>query len=270
MIRFFRGLFAGATYHLRALAILNDTPELRGYVLIPILVNVIIGVALYVGLLLGGVHIVDILIAKLSLPNWASAAGVALPVLEWLLRILLGVLLLIVTAFLQVQFGVVLGAPWYGMLSEQLEKIRIGQLPPVVAESPVAILGDIGRSLFYELKKLLLVISFGVPLFIIGFVPPIGPLIASIGGILVSSTIICLDFFDAPLERRRLNFRTKLAIVRQNLPASSTFGLVSLFLVTIPLINLLSIPLCVSAGTLFVCDRVLPTLPQGSQENVNG
>jgi CysZ protein len=31
-------------------------------------------------------------------------------------------------------------------------------------------------------------------------------------------------------------------------------------LVSIPLLNLLAVPLCVAAGTLFCCDRVLPQL----------
>jgi CysZ protein len=71
-------------------------------------------------------------------------------------------------------------------------------------------------------------------------------------------TLLCLDMFDAPLERRRLGFRQKLALVRRCFPASASFGLVCLGLVGIPFMNLLAIPLCVTAGTLFFCDRMLP------------
>ena len=66
----------------------------------------------------------------------------------------------------------------------------------------------------------------------------------------------CLDFFDAPLERRRLSFGQKVRVVRRTLPASAGFGLVCFALAGIPLLNLLVIPVCVAAGTLFYCDRI--------------
>ncbi len=254
MVRFFRGLVAGVTYPFRAAGVLSRTPRLRGYVLIPILVNFVVSITLYLGLLIAGFHGIDTIIANLVLPS-----GVALSV-YWLLRLLLGLVLFMVTGFLLVQFGVLLGAPWYGMLSEQLERVRTGESPPAVDGG---IFTDTVRSLTYELKKLLIFVSVGLVLFVLGFVPPVGPVLASVGGIALSATLLCLDFFDPPLERRRLSFRTKLAMVGYSLPASATFGLVCLLLVSIPIINLLTIPLCVTAGTLFCCDRILPSLKSG-------
>ena len=61
-----------------------------------------------------------------------------------------------------------------------------------------------------------------------------------------------------PLERRRLRFRDKLKIALGGLPATATFSLVSLFLVSIPFVNLLAVPICVAAGTLLFCDRIYP------------
>jgi CysZ protein len=91
--------------------------------------------------------------------------------------------------------------------------------------------------------------------------PGLGTAIVTVGTITLSSTLVCLDFFDATLERRRLPFRQKLGIVRHNFPVSGGFALICFGLVSIPLINLVAIPLCVMAGTMFCCDRVLP-LPQ--------
>ncbi|GAC1459788.1 MAG: EI24 domain-containing protein [Chamaesiphon sp.] len=261
MVRFFRGFFAGATYPFRAIGFFWDYPQLRKYVVIPILVNFVVGLSLYLGLLVAGLKGIDTAVANLVLPSWASGGGVTIPLLEWLLRIILGLLLLIFTGFLQVQFGVVLGAPWYGMLSEEIEQIRTGQLPTKEPVSVHTIVRDIVRSLLYELKKLLLIIIVGLVLFVLTFLPPFGTVLASAGGIALSATILCLDFFDAPLERRRLRFGSKLGVVGSRLPASATFGVVCLVLVSIPLVNLLSIPLCVTAGTLFCCDRVLPFIP---------
>ncbi|MEP0886343.1 hypothetical protein NDI49_32940, partial [Trichocoleus sp. ST-U3] len=85
-----------------------------------------------------------------------------------------------------------------------------------------------------------------------------------IGGITLAAMIVCLDFLDAPLERRRLRFRQKLGIVTRSFPATASFSLVCLGLVSIPLLNLFTIPLCVASGTLFFCDRIYPRLPNSS------
>jgi CysZ protein len=153
---------------------------------------------------------------------------------------------------------VLLGAPWYGQLSEQLEEIRTGQLHTV----ELGIVRDISRALLFELKKLVLVVGVGFPLLLLNLAPGIGTLAASVGGITLAATIVCLDFLDAPLERRRLPFREKLGIVFQSLPASASFSVVCLGLVSVPLFNLLTIPLCVASGTLFFCDRIYPKLPE--------
>ena len=54
--------------------------------------------------------------------------------------------------------------------------------------------------------------------------------------------------------------RARLGLIRRSLPASAGFGLVCLGLISIPLVNLLAIPLCVTAGTLFFCDQIWPDL----------
>jgi CysZ protein len=261
------GLVAGATYPFRALAVFKRTPRLWGYVAIPILVNFFVGVALYGGLLFFGwesveglpvnlSHWLDALIAKL--PAWLSFLEYLIVGLGFLLHLLLLVGLLLIIGFLLVQFGGLLGSPWYGQLSEQLEELRTGQLQTV----EVGIVRDISRALLFELKKVVLAVGLGLLLLLLNFVPGIGTLVAASGGIAIAAMIVCIDFLDAPLERRRLRFREKLKMVFRSLPASASFSLVCLGLVSIPLLNLLTIPICVASGTLFFCDRIEPKLPK--------
>ena len=257
------GLLAGATYPFRALAVFRRKPYLWRYTIIPILLNFVLGICLYGGLLFFGWQAVQNL--TISLSNWLDNLIVNLPawlgVLEYLiiglgflLRLLLVVVLLLLSGFLLTQFGVLLGAPWYGQLSEQLEEICTGQLHSI----EVGIVRDLWRAVLFELKKLVLTAIAGVPLLLLNLVPGIGTIASTIGGLTLTATIVCLDFLDAPLERRRLRFREKLAIVFRSLPASASFSLVCLGLISIPFLNLLTIPLCVASGTLFFCDRVLP------------
>jgi CysZ protein len=310
------GFLIGATYPLRALIVLGEQPSLRSYVLIPIVLNLVIGVTVYSALLTGGLHLIDQWISSLpqlagelaqwhppavslpdvslSLPSWLhwptwlhlpqlplphiplphlalphwSIAVPALPnfklpdwlvhaplaIVAGLLRFVLTILLLLITGFVFLQFGFILGAPFYGKLSEAVERLKTGGVE-IIEINP---LREIGRAISYELKKLGLLIGIGLPLLLLNLLPGLGTAIATIGTISLSATLVCLDFFDGTLERRRLKFRQKLGIVRRSLPASGGFALICFGLVSIPLINLVGIPICVMAGTLFCCDRVLP------------
>ncbi|TAF54763.1 MAG: hypothetical protein EAZ60_15470 [Oscillatoriales cyanobacterium] len=248
------GLLAGFTYPLRAFTLIWQTPKLWTYVLIPVVLNFLIGIGLYLSLLFPSLAGIDVLVADLSvrfndliasLPAWLSFLGGLTIGFGWLLRVL-------------VQFGVILGSPWYGKLSEQLELLRNGQLP---AEAPMNLASsfrDLQMAIAFELRKLQLLFSIGIPLLLLNFIPGPGSILSSLGGVALGATIVCLDFLNAPLERRKLPFQEKFEIIRATLPASGSFGLVCLGLVSIPLLNLLAIPLCMTAGTLFFCDRIWP------------
>lgn len=260
-------LLAGFTYPFRAFTLILQTPKLWSYVLVPVGLNFIIGIGLYLSLLFPSLAGIDVLVADLSVrfnaiiatfPAWLSFLGLLTVAFGWLLRLLLVSGLLLIIGFLLVQFGVILGSPWYGKLSEQLELLRNGQLP---AEAPMNLRSsfrDIQRAIAFELRKLQILLSIGIPLLLLNFIPGVGSILSSLGGVALGATIVCLDFLDAPLERRRRPFQEKLEIIRASLPASGSFGLVCLGLVSIPLLNLLAIPLCVTAGTLFFCDRIWP------------
>ncbi len=257
------GLLAGTTYPFRALAVFRRKPYLWRYTIIPILLNFVLGIFLYGGLLFFGWQTIQNLTISLSnwlddliayLPAWLGVLEYLIIGLGFLLRLLLAVVLLLLSGFLLTQFGVLLGAPWYGQLSEQLEEICTGQLHSI----EVGIVRDLWRAVLFELKKLVLAAIAGVVLLLLNLVPGIGTIASMAGGLTLTATIVCLDFLDPPLERRRLRFREKLAIVFRSLPASASFSLVCLGLISIPFLNLLTIPLCVASGTLFFCDRVLP------------
>ncbi len=263
------GTLDGATYPFKALIAFIKKPELLQYIAIPILVNILVAIALYSGLLYFGWQIVDGVQGDITiwldqliagLPQWLGfliylASGVII-----IIRFFLVVILLIATGFLLTQFGVLLGAPWYGQLSEQLEKYRTGKVELI----ELNIVSDLSRAILYELKKLVLIAAVGVPLLLINFFPGIGTVISTVGSFMLTTTIVSLDFLDSCLERRRLKFRQKLGVVFKSLPASGSFGLVCLGLISIPLVNLITIPLCVASGTLFICDRLGMNLPERS------
>jgi CysZ protein len=255
------GFFSGTSYPFRALGIFWRNPRLFSYIIVPILLNFSLGIFLYSTLFFLGWQVKEALNNNLTqslaalvanLPSWLGFLDNLLLGIGEFLELLLAVLLFVLTGFVLVQFGAILGAPWYGKLSEQLERLRLGQVSLI----EVGFLRDIGRAILFEIKKLTLVIVVGLPLLLLNFLPGMGTLISTVGGIILAATIVCLDFLDAPLERRRLAFREKLKAIFGSLPASAGFALICLVLISIPLLNLLTIPLCVASGTLFFCDRI--------------
>jgi CysZ protein len=242
-------LFAGLSYPLRALSLIRQTPRLWGYVIVPILVNLVVGALLYLG-----VYLTLWQLLQAWLAGNTAWAGVLLAVLGALLAVLLAV----GVGFLLVRFGVVLGSPWYSQLSEELEALLTGQARPATRLTAAGVAYDLWRALLFELKKLGLGLSLWLLTLLLLLLPLGGPALHAAAGLLLGATISCLDFFDGPQERRRMSFRHKLATIRQTLPASLSFGLVAFSLVSIPLVNLLAIPLCVAAGNMFVIERALP------------
>lgn len=257
------GFLPGASYPFRALAFLLKRSRLWQYLVVPMLLNLVLGGLLYwqaarpalrriQTLTIDFVQIWDNWTA--NWPPWLSFLDYGWLFLGSVLQVGLLIGLFFLLGFVLMQFGTLLGAPWYGKLSEQLELERLGQLEIM----DVGFWTDIWRAILFEFKKLALIIAAGIPLFLVSWVPGIGSLVAAIAGGILTGLIVCLDFFDAPLERRRYRFRRKIQLVTASFPASGGFGLVCCALISVPLLNLLTIPICVAAGTLFFCDRIWP------------
>lgn len=238
------GFLTGASYPLRTLGVLARTPQLWQYVLVPLLINIALGIGLYAWLLPGGLRRIDAALA--GIPPW-------LAFLDPILSFIFGLILLLLLGIVLLWFGSLLGLPWYLRLSRKVEAWRGCRASDEPFTLATALL-DLRHSLMYEVKKLLLLIVAGIALLLFNLVPGLGALAASFGGLLLMGMIACLDFFDPVLSRNRLRFRDKLGLFWKLMPVSGGFAFVSAFMVIIPLLNLFSIPLGIASGTLLLCD----------------
>ena len=168
-----RGLIAGASYPFRAAALIARTPALWPFLIVPVLVNVAVGVLIYAGLLVAGLRGIDRLMAGLP-PE--------LGLFEPLLQAVLIVVLLLVTGFVFVRFGVILGAPWYEALSARVEKERTGALPDTGRGGLLGALGDVIRQVGHEGQKLGFVFGLGSLLLLLSLIPAAGTVLATAGG----------------------------------------------------------------------------------------
>ncbi|WP_330202412.1 EI24 domain-containing protein [Cyanobacterium sp. DS4] len=253
------GFFSGVFYPFLALKIIWQNKTLWQYLIIPILINILVGITSYILLLNPSLNFYDNFTNNLilrvdqlidNLPQWLDFLTYIIGAIASFLKGIIIVILLILVGFIILQFGGILGSPFYGKLSEKVEILKKGNLDLI----EINIVKEIFRAILFELKKLLFIIVFSIPLFLLNFIPAFGNLISLIGGLSITITIICLDFFDATLERKRLSFREKLKFVWGGFPLTTGFGLICLALISIPLVNLIAIPICVSAGTLLICE----------------
>lgn len=242
----------GLCFPLRAIRFIGSQPMLWRYIVIPIVLNILVGFVLYTTLLWAGFQAIEALLV-----DWPE-------LIAWFVRLLLIVVLFIGIGYVLVRFGVIIGSPFYSRLSELIEERLHGVARTTSPTSPTSIAYDLFRALLFELKKLLFLLAFGTPALLLNALPGVGTMLATAAGIAIGVTITCLDFFDPPLERRRLSFRAKLGFIRRHLPASAGFGLICLGLVSVPFFNLLAIPVCITAGTLFFCERSPAYLDDGT------
>ena len=258
------GIVIGFTYPLRALRLFQQHKSLRPYVIVPLVINILLGVVLYSLGIWWGRRVISDLTLRLTTwlePAWLDTTVELLaPVIQFVL--ILG--LFVILGFVLLQFGGILGSPFYGQLSEKIEILRAGKLELPESLGLATILIDIWRAILFELKKLLLLVVIGLPLLLLNFLPGLGTLFATGSGIALAALLICLDMFDAPLERRRLKFRQKTRHRVSQLARQRQLRPDQLFPDQHSVYEFAGDSgLRVSGDAVFFCDRILPTPPRG-------
>lgn len=256
------GFVQGAGYLVRAADLLSKDRSLWRFVVTPLVVSLAVGLAVYLALLAVAAALVGALVGWLTplIPLVAGPLGVVFGAVLMLA-------LLWLTGIGIAKFGVILGSPWYGQLAEAIERKYLPAAEvPDAPEGAAAFARDIGLAVAYEAKKAGLVAVIGLPALLLNLIPGVGSLAAAGVWTALGVVTLVLDFLDPALQRRRLRFREKLGVVLGHAPVSAGFGAPALLLAGIPLVNLLTVPLCMAAGTLYYVDQVHPRLAGRSRE----
>ena len=172
------------------------------------------------------------------LPDW-------LDVLATLLVPVLYVLVTLLATWLFGFLAVILSSPLHGNLSAALEKALTGE-PPEVMQSTWQMLARTvqreGRKLRYQLPRLA-----GVA--VVSLVPVVNVLAVPLGFAL-AAWLLAIQFVDLPGENRSWPFERTLDLLRSNRSAALSFGACIAALLSIPLINVLAIPLAIAGGAV--------------------
>ena len=242
MISFIYGIFIP----LQAIRLIWSHKVLRKYSVIPILINMVVFTA---GGIIGWYYFTDWLSALLPDQNgywyWQIVYYVLLLVFAFIL------IVFIILAFTII--GSFIASPFNDVLSEKTYRILTGG-GQENAVSWKSLIGDVGRALGQEIKKILLFGMLISSLFILNLLPGLGPLLYGILSSLCSFLILAMEFVDFSMSYRRLSFRQKLLFSIRNIVPMIGFGISLFFICLIPFLNYLLLPVAVTGGTILYCN----------------
>lgn len=216
---------------LQGIKLLNH-PQLRKYLLIPLLINSV----LYTGAFVLGYHSVSALIHQF-IPDWLSW-------LNWILWPLFFVSFLVIGFFTFTLFANLIAAPYYSQLSAKALQIVLGQDTPIV-EQPW------DKVFVGELKRIGYLLLRILPLLLL-FLIPVVNLIAPILWALFAAWGIAMEFMAYPLESRGRTFPEQKQFLQQSRWGVLSFGGVTGMALTLPIVNLLIGQAAVIGATIYV------------------
>ncbi len=217
------------------------TPGIRRFVFIPLLINLV----LFAGLTYWVLQQFD---------GWTAFLLSMLPEFmvkyaSWLVSFVLGAFILVSAGY---SFSIVanfIAAPFNGFLAERIEIAASGSGP---APEPLGKM--IVRTFFREVEKLIYFIPRAIAVFVaalmLSFVPLINffaPLLPLIWG----AWSLAIQYTDYAFDNHQTPFKDVRVAMRSNLSDTLSFGAVVMFVTTIPLANLLVIPVAVTGASLY-------------------
>lgn len=233
----FNEFFTGATIPLRALILILHHPKLLSLSLAPILITILV-FALMIYLMLTGVWS---LAHSSYLAFVGDYSGVAFAVLSLLVISALGFFSVSLLTFLMS----LCASPFNDVLAEKTE-IKIG-----LTDAPSWTAGRFIRTLWIDLRKSVVSI-FSAVVFGLGMLVPVANILFFVGLALLNT----FTFITYPQSRRQQGLIQSLVWIRSNFFLSLGFGIVTLLLFSIPVVDLLILPISVVGGTMLYAESL--------------
>lgn len=216
-------------------------PGLRQLVIAPILLNAVIFLLGFVWLL-ERIERVHGAVTR-WLPDW-------LDWLAWLLWPLAIIAMLIIVWSGFTMVANLLGAPFNGLLSERVRKLRAPDSPLAAA----SFWSELIYAPLAELRKLLYFALLAVPALLVVFLPLVN-LLAPLVWAIYGAWIMAVEYCDYPMSNEGLRLAAQRRLLRERRSLTLGFGAGVLTMTLIPGLNLVAMPAAVIGATLLWCDR---------------
>ncbi|MEE2788633.1 MAG: EI24 domain-containing protein [Myxococcota bacterium] len=234
------GILAGPIYLLRASFLLLKNPKLIRLGLIPSLCTLVLsGVGLWLALDYG-----EFLLTTL----WPEPAQDGLhwlwSTVSALVSLSSGLLVIVITPWFVMLFGLPLCEP----LSAAVDGLLGGQT------KAISLLDSIVDVLRTTLVLTVLGIGGASLFFMLGFVPGVALITTPFVAFVWTPFFAAFNAYDSPMSRRQLSVKQKFSVLLRHPFQAISYGLVAVALLSIPVVNLLGLPLMVIAGVMIVRD----------------
>lgn len=207
-------------------------PELRSFLLMPILINL----ALYsIALLLGYYYMTDLI--NQFIPDW-------LHWLRWLLWPLFFICFFIAGFFTFTVMANMIAAPFYGKLAAKTLALISGQTG-VIEEQPIA------KVMAAEFKRVGYLASRALPLLVLFIIPGLN-VAAPFLWALFGAWGMALEYLAYPLENQGVLFAEQKQLAKGIRLGALSFGGVTMAGLTLPVVNIVVASAAVIGATVYV------------------
>ena len=227
---------------LREGATLIWQPGFRGYVLVPLTINIVVFITLIggsIGLFSGVVES-----AVAWLPDW----------LAWLsavLWVLFALVFIVVLFYGFTMVANIIAAPFNALLAIRVEE-HLGHAPE--GEEP-GLLALIPRTVGREFAKIAYVLPRMLALVLLSFIPVVQALALPLW-ILFGAWMMSVQYTDYAADNNMVSFRGLRERLGESRLDTLSFGAVVYFAMLVPFVNLIVIPSAVAGGTVYFVRRL--------------
>ncbi|MFT6791867.1 MAG: CysZ protein [Cellvibrionaceae bacterium] len=221
-------------------------PGMKRFVLVPLLANLLIFILLTFLLIQYFSSIYTWFESWLNFWDWLSFIA---SFIAAFLSVLIFFLILLIYGF---SFNVItnlIGAPFYGLLTEKIDH-RISNTTPPEESTPAMV----ARTLHREIIKLWyitsrsLIVSLG--LLLLSFIPFVN-LLVPVLAVIWSSWVMTLQYVDYPADSYQLSFTQLRQRLKPQFWSTLGFGGSVALGSMVPVFNILIVPIAVAGGTVF-------------------
>lgn len=214
------------------------TPGIRRFVLLPLLTNII---------LVGGA----LFYLFSHLDTWITQLIGQIPdFLSWLSYLLWPLLAITILATFSYFFSTLanfIAAPFNGLLAEKVEEKLIGA--PVNDDGLMSVIKDVPRVLAREWRKLLYTLPKAIGLFLLLLIPALGQTIGPLLWFLFTAWMLAIQYCDYPFDNHKVSFDQMRHNLKQKQGKAYSFGILVSVFTTIPILNLIVMPVAVCGAT---------------------
>ncbi len=240
---FDRKVVSSPLYVLRGAAFLLKHPVLWKFAAAPLLIGaVLLGICCYLAF-----SYLTALIGRFmgDQTHWV--------VIYYILAVILGLFLLIVSCFVFTLVATTIAAPFNDLISEKTEQLITGK----VTETPFSLLRlirDSARGIGHSVVVLGIYLGLLLLALALWLIPVVGGAVHMTATVLLSAFFLAYEYLGCPMDRRRFSFKEKMRFMRSRLKPCIGFGLGNVVVASVPVLNFLLIPAAVVGGTLLFMD----------------